>query len=61
LKLDGDGGLTLYIQADSPGDDQQSNWLPAPVGPFMLTLRYYWPKPELLSGEWKSPAITRTR
>jgi hypothetical protein len=59
LKLDKDGGLTLYIQADSPGPDKQANWLPAPEGPFMLTLRYYSPKPELLNGEWKSPAVRR--
>ena len=59
LKLDKDGGLTLYIQADSPGPDKQANWLPAPKGPFMLTLRYYSPKPELLNGEWKSPAVRR--
>ena len=59
LKLDKDGGLTIYIQADSPGADKQANWLPAPKAPFMLTMRYYWPKPELLSGEWKSPAVER--
>jgi hypothetical protein len=59
LKLDSDGGLTLYIQADSPGADNQANWLPAPKGPFMLTLRYYWPKPELLDGEWKTPVVER--
>jgi hypothetical protein len=57
LKLDPDGGLTIYIQADSPGADKQANWLPSPKGPFMLTLRYYWPKPELLDGAWKSPAV----
>ncbi|MGA7810634.1 DUF1214 domain-containing protein, partial [Bradyrhizobium sp.] len=61
LKLDGDGGLTLYIQADAPAADAQANWLPAPNGPFMLTLRYYWPKPELLSGAWQSPPVQRTR
>lgn len=61
LKLDSDGGLTLYIQADSPGADDEANWLPAPKGPFMLTLRYYWPKAELLDGEWKTPAVERTR
>jgi hypothetical protein len=60
LKLGSDGGLTLYIQDDSPGADHQTNWLPAPKGPFMLTLRYYWPKPELLSGVWKSPSVQRT-
>ena len=57
LKLDADGGLTIYIQSDSPGKDKESNWLPAPKAPFMLTMRYYLPKPELLSGQWKSPAV----
>jgi hypothetical protein len=59
LKLDSDGGLTIYIQADSPGKEKDSNWLPAPKGPFMLTMRYYWPKPELLHNEWKSPPVQR--
>ena len=34
LKKDTDGGVTLYIQAHSPGKDKQANWLPAPNGPF---------------------------
>jgi len=59
LKLDRDGGLTIYIQSGSPGPDKQANWLPAPEGLFMLTIRYYWPKPELLDGEWKSPSVQR--
>jgi len=33
LKLDLDGGLTIYIQAESPGGGKQANWLPAPKGP----------------------------
>ncbi|MFK7697888.1 DUF1254 domain-containing protein [Pseudomonas caspiana] len=61
LKTDVDGGLTLYIQADSPGPGKESNWLPAPKGPFMVTMRYYWPKPELLAGEWKSPLIEKAK
>jgi hypothetical protein len=59
LKTDADGGLTIYIQADSPGKQNESNWLPAPKAPFMLTMRYYWPKPELLNDEWKSPPVQR--
>jgi hypothetical protein len=59
LNLDEDGGLTIYIQADSPGGDKETNWLPAPRGPFMLAMRYYLPKAELLNGEWKSPAVVR--
>ncbi len=61
LKLDAEGGLTIYIQADSPGNDKESNWLPAPKAPFMLAMRYYLPKPELLAGTWKSPAVIRVQ
>jgi hypothetical protein len=59
LKTDADGGLTIYIQADSPGKDKEANWLPAPKAPFMLTMRYYWPKAELLNDVWKSPPVQR--
>lgn len=61
LKMDADGGLTIYIQHDSPGDDKKANWLPAPNGPFMMAMRYYWPKPELLSGDWKSPKVEKVK
>jgi hypothetical protein len=57
LKRDADGGLTIYVQNESPGPDKESNWLPAPKGPFMMAARYYWPKPELLDDKWKSPAV----
>jgi hypothetical protein len=57
LKTNPDGGLTIYIQADSPGKDKEANWLPAPQGLFMVTMRYYWPKPELLNGEWQTPPV----
>jgi hypothetical protein len=59
LKRDSDGGLTLYIQANSPGTEKEANWIPAPNAPFMLAMRYYLPKPELLDGSWKSPAVVR--
>jgi hypothetical protein len=32
MKKDADGGLTIYIQAESPGSDKEGNWLPAPKG-----------------------------
>jgi hypothetical protein len=57
LKRDADGGLTLYIQHDSPGKDKESNWLPAPNEPFAMFLRLYWPKPEALDGSWKQPPL----
>jgi hypothetical protein len=59
LKRDSDGGLTLYIQHDSPGKDKESNWLPAPTGSFLMFLRLYWPKPEALDGSWKQPSLQR--
>jgi hypothetical protein len=57
LKRDGDGGLTLYIQHDSPGKEKESNWLPAPMGPFMMILRLYSAKESAISGRWKEPPL----
>jgi hypothetical protein len=59
LKFDSEWGLTIYIQSDSPGKDKESNWLPAPKAPFMLAMRYYLPKIELIQGAWKSPVVVR--
>ncbi|MBE0637231.1 MAG: DUF1254 domain-containing protein [Bacteroidales bacterium] len=57
MKMDADGGLTLYIQHESPGKDLESNWLPAPKGPFSSYLRIYWPKETALDGSWKNPPM----
>lgn len=57
LKHDADGGVMLYIQHDSPGKEKESNWLPAPNGPFIIFLRLYWPKPAALDGTWKQPPL----
>lgn len=59
LKKDADGGVTIYIQNENPGKEKEANWLPAPKGPFMMAMRYYLPKPELLNGTWKSPAVEK--
>jgi len=59
LKRDADGGLTLYIQHDSPGADKESNWLPAPGGPFFAVMRLYWPKPDAYNGKWQNPPMQR--
>ncbi|PIW60964.1 MAG: cell envelope protein [Shewanella sp. CG12_big_fil_rev_8_21_14_0_65_47_15] len=60
LDRDPDGGITLYIQNESPGKEKEANWLPAPKGPFFLVLREYWPKPEALDGSWKTPKLVGT-
>jgi hypothetical protein len=57
-----DGSLTLYFQHESPGADRQANWLPAPEGPFALTLRLYWPNtdsPSILNGSWQPPGVEK--
>ena len=59
LKEDADGGLTLYIQDKSPGNDRESNWLPAPEGPFVMYMRLYWPKETALEGSWAAPKVQK--
>jgi len=57
LKEEGDGGLIFYVSHTSPGKDLESNWLPAPEGPFSLYIRLYWPLQAILDGTWKPPII----
>lgn len=57
MKKDPNGGVTIYIQHESPGKDKESNWLPAPDGPFAMALRLYWPKEAALDGDWKQPPL----
>ena len=59
FNMDDDGGLTLLVQHESPGKDQEANWLPAPKGWFMPVMRLYWPKQEALDGTWTPPAIKK--
>lgn len=61
FKLDADGGLTLLIQNESPGKDKESNWLPAPKGPFFMAMRLYWPKAEAMEGKWTAPPLKRVQ
>jgi hypothetical protein len=59
LKKDSDGGLTLYIQNESPGKAMEPNWLPAPKGPFAMYMRLYWPKEAASDGTWKAPKLLK--
>lgn len=62
LKYNEDGSLTLYFQAESPGKEKESNWLPAPKKDFLLMLRMYWPNeenPSILNSTWVPPAVQK--
>jgi hypothetical protein len=52
-----DGSLDLYFQHDSPGAGKEANWLPAPQGPFNLTMHLYAPKSEALTGTWNPSPV----
>jgi len=60
LVFDPDGGLTLYVQHDRPGEGKMSNWLPAPEGDFNLIMRLYWPGEAILNNIWPLPKLERT-
>ena len=57
FKYGSDGSLTIYVQKDSPGAAKESNWLPAPDGPFYAILRIYMPAPEVVNGTWRKPPM----
>ena len=61
FKIDDDGGLTLYVQNESPGKVREANWLPAPKGPFFVVMRLYWPRAEALEGTWTAPPLQKTK
>ena len=58
LKRDADGGITIYVQNESPGPERESNWLPAPKGTFYMNLRNYTPEQSLLDRQWTPPSVT---
>ena len=55
-----DGSLTVYVQHTKPQESQLSNWLPAPPGPFNLTMRYYTPLSPVLDKSYRLPPVRRT-
>jgi hypothetical protein len=59
LKFNADGSLTIYIQAAAPSAALKDNWLPAPKADFSLYLRAYWPKKEIVTGQWMPPGVEK--
>jgi hypothetical protein len=58
LTYNPDGSLDLLLRHEAPSGGE-SNWLPAPAGPFNLILRIYWPTSEVMQGSWKPPTVQR--
>ena len=55
LIYDADGSLTIYLCADKPNGD--SNWLPVPNGPYLLGMRVYEGREEVIDCEWFPPML----
>ena len=58
LEYNEDGSLDIYIQHEAP-EGHELNWLPSPDDDFNLTLRFYWPSPEISDGTWQIPSIQK--
>lgn len=60
LAPNADGSIDIYIQNTAPAV-QQSNWLPAPAGDFMLWLRVYQPEAAILNGTYRVPPVVEVK
>jgi hypothetical protein len=61
LRPDLDGGLTIYIQHDSPAKDNEMNWLPAPANGFFLVIRLYQHEERMYRGEYILPPLQKIK
>lgn len=59
LQTGDDGSVTISMQKDSPGPDEESNWLPTPQERFRPILRMYQPQKTILDGTYVLPAIRK--
>ncbi len=58
LVANADGSIDMFVQAESPGQGKEANWLPAPKGKFQFVMRLYQPRktaPSILDGSWTPP------
>jgi len=62
MKYNTDGSLDIYLQNTPTAKDKTANWLPCPrKGEMSLVLRLYWPKKIVLTKEWKTPQVIKTK
>jgi hypothetical protein len=55
-----DGSVDIYVQNTAPVA-QETNWLPAPAGNFMLWLRVYQPGAAILNGAFSVPPVVEVK
>jgi hypothetical protein len=56
LAFNEDGSLSLCIQHESPGKDEESNWLPSPrSGGIIPIMGLYGPQQDAIAGRWDPP------
>lgn len=60
LVQNADGSVDVYIQNTAPAA-HEANWLPAPMGKFILWLRVYLPGPTVLNGTYKVPPVVEAQ
>ena len=58
-QLAADDSLRIYIQHQSPGEEKEAKWLPAPEGEFIPIFRTYGPSEELINQTWEIPGLVR--
>ncbi|BBO90729.1 hypothetical protein DSCOOX_39090 [Desulfosarcina ovata subsp. ovata] len=56
LAVKTDKSIEIQIQHKEPTQGE-TNWLPAPAGPFYLVLRLYMPESDVVSGKWTPPEV----
>ena len=60
LRRDPGGGVTVYLQPESPGPEREANWLPTSAShDWFVILRLYRPHPSVIQAAWRCPGISR--
>lgn len=60
LAPNADGSVDIYLQNVAPAE-HRSNWLPAPMDGFLLWLRVYVPRREILDGKYVVPPVIEVK